>query len=140
MLSLVQMHFVVLIGKPVQDWPSVLPHEHGPFAGFACECVAFIIMFAQAINSGYGKVYIHCWGGVGRTGTIVACLYAYLMKDEGLSADKLYELSMQKLHSSFNKCPKSKYRTIPETKEQCMFVRKFIENECVSSFINRGPA
>lgn len=89
-----------------------------------------IIYLGQHGGHGYGKVYIHCWGGVGRTGTIVACLYAYLMKDEGLSADSLYEMAMQKLRDSFNRCPKSKYRTIPDTQEQCEFIRKFIENEC----------
>lgn len=77
-----------------------------------------------------GSVYIHCWGGVGRTGTIVACLYAYLMKNEGLSNDKAYELAMKKLRDSFTMCPKSKYRTTPETKAQCAFIRKFVENEC----------
>lgn len=77
-----------------------------------------------------GSVYIHCWGGVGRTGTIVACLYAYLMKDEGLSNDKLYERALKKLCNSFTMCPKSKYRITPETKAQCAFIRKFVENEC----------
>lgn len=79
---------------------------------------------------GRGSVYIHCWGGVGRTGTIVACLYAYLMKDEGLSNDKLYERALKKLRDCFTMCPKSKYRTTPETKAQCAFIRKFVENEC----------
>lgn len=89
-----------------------------------------IIHLGQQGGHGYGKVYIHCWGGVGRTGTIVACIYAYLMKDEGLSADRLYEMAMQKLHDSFKRCPKSKYRTIPDTQGQCAFIKKFVENEC----------
>jgi protein-tyrosine phosphatase len=28
-----------------------------------------------------GYTYIHCWGGVGRTGTIVGCLKARELKD-----------------------------------------------------------
>ena len=89
-----------------------------------------IIRLGKQGGCGYGKVYIHCWGGVGRTGTIVACLYAYLMKDEGLLPDKLYDMAMKKLRESFNRCPKSKYRIIPDTQEQCTFIRKFVENEC----------
>lgn len=91
-----------------------------------------IICLGQQGKHGYGKVYIHCWGGVGRTGTIVACLYAYLMKDEGLSTDKMYEMAMKKLRNSFKKCPKSKYRDIPDTQAQCEFIRRFVENECKS--------
>lgn len=89
-----------------------------------------IISCGKQGGHGYGKVYIHCWGGVGRTGTIVACLYAYMMKDDGLSTNELYELAMQKLRDSFKRCPKSKYRTIPDTQEQCAFVKRFIKNEC----------
>ena len=89
-----------------------------------------IISCGKQGGHGYGKIYIHCWGGVGRTGTIVACLYAYMMKDDGLSTNELYELAMQKLRDSFKRCPKSKYRTIPDTKEQCAFIKRFIENEC----------
>lgn len=90
-----------------------------------------IIALAQSgVRAWDCKVYIHCWGGVGRTGTIVACLYAYMMKDDGLSTNELYELAMQKLRDSFKRCPKSKYRTIPDTQEQCAFIKRFIENEC----------
>jgi hypothetical protein len=31
-----------------------------------------------------GTVYLHCWGGVGRTGTIVGCF----LRERGLSADE----------------------------------------------------
>ena len=77
------------------------------------------------------KSYIHCWGGVGRTGTIVACLYAYRMRGEGLSSGEIYSRAMQKLNDAFSKCPKSKKRVSPENDMQRTFIRQFIENECM---------
>lgn len=77
-----------------------------------------------------GKTYIHCWGGVGRTGTIVACLYAYLLKDKGLTKEEIYQQAMQHLYDSFSRCPKSKYRKIPDTQEQEEFIKAFAFNEC----------
>jgi protein tyrosine phosphatase len=77
------------------------------------------------------KSYIHCWGGVGRTGTIVACLYAYRMRGEGLSSGEIYSRAMQKLNDAFSKCPKSKKRVSPENDMQRRFIRLFIENECM---------
>lgn len=77
------------------------------------------------------KSYIHCRGGVGRTGTIVACLYAYLLKGEGLSAEEIYNKAMKQLADSFSRCPKSKYRTSPDNALQRDFVRQFVVNECV---------
>lgn len=76
-------------------------------------------------------IYIHCWGGVGRTGTIVACLYAYLLKGQGLSSDEIYTKTMQQLQESFSRCPKSKNRVSPENHWQRAFVRKFVEKECI---------
>lgn len=35
----------------------------------------------------HGAVYVHCWGGVGRTGTVVGCL----LVDEGLGYDEVIE-------------------------------------------------
>ncbi len=32
-----------------------------------------------------GGVYVHCWGGIGRTGTVVGCVLA----DDGLSYDQI---------------------------------------------------
>lgn len=34
---------------------------------------------------GRGGVYVHCWGGIGRTGTVVGCVLA----DEGLTYDEI---------------------------------------------------
>jgi ADP-ribosyl-[dinitrogen reductase] hydrolase len=34
-----------------------------------------------------GGVYVHCWGGVGRTGTVIGCVLA----DEGLGYDEIVE-------------------------------------------------
>lgn len=69
-------------------------------------------------ESDRNKVYIHCWGGVGRTGTIVGCL---------LSHQHNYDIeeTMNALKKAFSDCPKSAYRHTPETQEQCDFIARY---------------
>ena len=66
----------------------------------------------------HNKVYIHCWGGVGRTGVIVGCLLA---DRQGYD----YQQALETLRQLFTDCPKSAYRWIPETEEQCKFIEKY---------------
>ena len=65
------------------------------------------------------KVYIHCRGGIGRTGTIVACYYAMFLKEYAPVCDLLKR--------QFSQCPKSAYRDTPETLEQKRFIMQFID-------------
>ncbi len=66
------------------------------------------------------KVYIHCWGGVGRTGVIVGCLLSEQHKYD-------YEETMRALTQAFSDCPKSAYREVPETNEQREFIAKYAD-------------
>ena len=69
-----------------------------------------------------GFTYIHCWGGVGRTGTIVACYEARQMEEPTL------EKALTAMRSRFSKMPKASHRKSPETQEQIDFVRQFVES------------
>lgn len=74
-------------------------------------------------ESSSNKVYIHCWGGVGRTGTIVGCLLASMHGTD-------YEMTIRELRRLWSDCPKSATRVSPENLEQCNFIARFIkENE-----------
>lgn len=66
-------------------------------------------------------VYLHCWGGVGRTGTIVGC---WLARHGFKGKDAL-----ERLNELWNQCPKSAYRSSPETKEQIQYVLKWEETK-----------
>lgn len=68
-----------------------------------------------------GYVYIHCWGGVGRTGTIAAC---YLLHKMPLP-DAAQALKM--MRARFATMPKSKHKVSPETQSQVAFVYQFAE-------------
>lgn len=74
----------------------------------------------KKLNDGY--LYLHCWGGVGRTGTIVACQNARIFENPTL------ENVLTALRNSFSEMPKSAYRKTPETKEQIEFIKRFIDS------------
>ena len=69
-----------------------------------------------------GYTYIHCWGGVGRTGTIAACYEARQMKEPTL------EQALATMRGHFSNMPKASHRKSPETQEQIDFVRRFVDS------------
>ena len=64
-----------------------------------------------------GVVYVHCWGGVGRTGTIVGCWLARHgdVAEPGSALERLRRL--------WSDCSKSAWRDSPETSAQAEYVR-----------------
>ncbi|PSC73500.1 MAP kinase phosphatase 6 isoform B [Micractinium conductrix] len=64
------------------------------------------------------NLYVHCWGGRGRAGTVGACLLAHLY---GITADE----ALERVQRAFDTRKDDKRRS-PETEEQVAFVRRFI--------------
>ncbi len=64
------------------------------------------------------KLYIHCVGGVGRTGMIVACYYIYF---KGMTADE----SLAEMRRRFATHGRSAWMSAPETQAQIDFIRAF---------------
>lgn len=71
----------------------------------------------QSLQAGR-KVYLHCWGGIGRTGTTVGC---YLVR-RGLNGDE----ALRQLSAWWKEVPKSSIHPhSPETREQADFIRNW---------------
>ena len=71
-------------------------------------------------------VYVHCWGGIGRTGTVVGC---WLVDREGRSPDDAIE-TIARLREG----TPDGHRPAPETREQ----RRFIE-DWAAKRVTPGP-
>lgn len=64
------------------------------------------------------KIYLHCWGGIGRTGTTVGC---YLVH-RGSSGEQ----ALRQLAAWWRQVPKSRTHPLsPETPEQAEFIRNW---------------
>lgn len=79
-----------------------------------------------------GKIiYIHCWGGVGRTWTIVACWNLL----NGASAEN----AIRKLNAKWKECPKSKRRPLcPEYQHQIDYIydfEKYMRSYCSEMYL-----
>ncbi|MCR9294084.1 MAG: dual specificity protein phosphatase family protein [bacterium] len=101
------------------------------------ECVRFAIQDANipqkqemvdildAIDGSHAagrSVYVHCWGGIGRTGTVVAC---WLLRHRLATADNVFEvLKDLRRHDQ-----ERGMRRSPETDLQWDFVRGWHETE-----------
>ena len=68
------------------------------------------------------KIYLHCWGGIGRTGTTVGC---YLVR-----RGKTGEEALRQLAEWWRRVPKSLiHPSSPETSEQADFVLHWADHE-----------
>ena len=66
------------------------------------------------------SVYLHCWGGIGRTGTVVGCWFVR----HGMTGDDALEQIAQRwpgMKKSFF------YPRSPQTDQQCAYVRSWTE-------------
>lgn len=66
------------------------------------------------------KIYVHCWGGVGRTGTVVGC---YLVR-QGMTGEQ----ALRQIAAWWRDVPKRiHFPRSPETDEQVEFIRAWRE-------------
>ena len=78
-----------------------------------------------ALQSGR-KIYLHCWGGIGRTGTTVGC---YLVRHGKTGQDALHQLA-----EWWQTVPKSRiHQRSPETYEQAQFILNWEKYEAAGN-------
>jgi len=63
-------------------------------------------------------LYLHCWGGVGRTGTVVGCL----LREQGLAAAEALDLIDRKWRVVEKR---TRHSNSPETSEQVAFIERW---------------
>mmetsp|Transcript_70304 Transcript_70304/g.217451 ORF Transcript_70304/g.217451 Transcript_70304/m.217451 type:complete len:212 (+) Transcript_70304:234-869(+) len=71
-------------------------------------------------------VYLHCWGGRGRTGVVAACLLSNLFPDR--TADDCLELVQSAYSSRGDSKDVGQLALSPQTPEQRAFVRDWIKD------------
>ena len=63
-------------------------------------------------------VYVHCWGGIGRTGTVAGCW----LVEQGLTGDE----ALRRIAELRRGTPDGRFRS-PESDDQCRYVREWAE-------------
>jgi hypothetical protein len=65
-------------------------------------------------------VYVHCWGGIGRTGTVVGC---HLVEHHGMNGQQ----ALETIAGHWNQMAKRRrFPRSPQTEAQCQFVRSWV--------------
>lgn len=62
-------------------------------------------------------VYVHCWGGIGRTGTVAGC---WLVEDGLTGPEAIARIAELRWHTP------DRSRSSPETGEQCDYICRWV--------------
>jgi predicted protein tyrosine phosphatase len=96
-----------------------------PIADFGLpfpETMASILDTIDNVLQHEKKIYLHCWGGIGRTGTTVGC---YLVR-HGMTGEE----ALVQLADWWKTVPKSQiHQRSPETQEQAEFIRNWASHD-----------
>ena len=109
--------------SPYKRWLTSASHRRFPIPdvdvpGSAELTSAVLDAIDRYIDEGH-TVYVHCWGGVGRTGTIIGCWLAR----HGHAG----RAALERLRKLWQECPKSRYRPTPETPQQERYILRWEE-------------
>src|SRR6266487_6520901 len=113
--------YLWILKEQSQAYQIEIQHYRFPIGDFGLptpELMKSILDQIDASLQAGRNVYLHCWGGIGRTGTTVGC---YLVRRGKTSADALNQLSVW-----WRGVPKSLYYPYsPETAEQMDFIHQW---------------
>lgn len=100
-------------------------HQRHPIRDLRVPRVATMRTILDAIVANRtGATYVHCWGGVGRTGTVAGCL----LVEAGFTAEEAIVILAGKwmVMAKRNRHPRS-----PETTEQLEFIRAWATRSAI---------
>lgn len=66
-------------------------------------------------------VYVHCWGGIGRTGTVVGCW----LRERGLEPDEALQRVQHLYATHMPKSKEARYPESPQTPEQKDYIKSW---------------
>ena len=111
--------------EQAQAYEVEVSHRRFPIGDFGLPTPEQMNLILDAIDESLQagrKVYLHCWGGIGRTGTTVGC---YLVR-QGKTAEE----ALDQLSAWWRGVPKSHYHPhSPETQEQVRFIRTWARHD-----------
>lgn len=110
-----------ILNEQAGYYGRTVTHKRFPILDFSTPDPAHMTRILNYIDSALAdgrNIYVHCWGGIGRTGTTVGC---YLVR-HGLSGEQ----ALAQLAAWWQDVPKSVLNpTTPETEAQREFVRNW---------------
>ena len=128
-IDLTQPHENVPYAELLQEEAKIynieVRHASFPIADFGLPTPKQMNSILDTIESGLQagrQIYLHCWGGIGRTGTTVGC---YLVRQ-----GKTGTQALEQLADWWRSVPKSQYHPrSPETAQQRDFVLAWAEHD-----------
>jgi hypothetical protein len=117
--------YAQILTEQARAYDVEVSYQRFPIGDFGLPTPETMNAILDALDEGLQagrKIYLHCWGGIGRTGTTVGC---YLVR-QGMSGVE----ALSQLATWWKGVPKSRYHLhSPETVEQMNFIRNWAAHD-----------